>query len=401
MMSETSSKIIYNDDNMKENFLFVLYQTLKQLHTENEYVLKPKLKSNQEPFNCIICTKIPDIPTQTGCCGKPMCDQCLIDYKNHFKAMHETLKCPSATCTAINMTEFIRFDNIMYGEISELEIDCVTDCGWSGLMPDLRGHIIEECTKAMVYCKCGTVVNMKEIKYHVQEECVFKKCVLCDLEMHKDDFVNHICDKSETQCPSGCGNLVQKWFQTTHSEWCLNRIVKCPLFDLCRCEVHVRDREKHFNACYKNKFPKSEYVVSRIERVSKMLTINFETIHTDGTSVIVEIFTNVDVQLQMTERTTDGMMGIGIHLMKCDDFQYFNEFRRQYSVTLILLNINRNFNHFKKLMIPVDDCDACKWKCEDFISKRHLGSNTHTNTNFIDNDNKMKFRLVIEKPIVY
>lgn len=189
-----------------------------------EFVKKPSSDIQSE---CPVCLQVIREPYQVDCCGYVFCQVCI----EHIKATKEPCPC----CKRIQFGIFadVRLKRSLYS----LSVYCShrkLGCLWEGELKQLDNHLntkpsqnqqLQGCQFTQVHCfYCFQPFQRANIMVHQDKLCPMRpfSCEHCkSYDSHYEDVTaKHylMCGSYPIQCPSNCGNTLQRETLTSHIE---------------------------------------------------------------------------------------------------------------------------------------------------------------------------------------
>ncbi len=175
-------------------------------------------------FCCVECRNMLKEPILTGCCGKNMCNDCIVVEKGGVCPL-----CQSDDLSFVTDRRVIR-------EIDSLSIYCKyheDGCGWVGSTKEIKYHLEKDCKLVNIVCfACKGEVKRRDVADHLKAKCNIEwhECPLCKQIIPKDLKELHIqelCQEYASPCPNGCGTEVKRVNSSIHKESCPDLIIEC------------------------------------------------------------------------------------------------------------------------------------------------------------------------------
>ncbi|CAH2316674.1 TNF receptor-associated factor 2 [Pelobates cultripes] len=167
----------------------------------------PKVICNDVPerkYLCCHCENILRKAVQTMC-GHRYCAQCL---SRLASSTNRTIcpKCregedPSSLSEECVLIEEKSFSDVAINkEISELKVHCATsECTWAGVLKDYDDHRnLCDYTEIQCHTGCGQMVRRKHLADHLENECPNNKtnlCPKCSQRIRPNELPRHVCPK--------------------------------------------------------------------------------------------------------------------------------------------------------------------------------------------------------------
>jgi len=216
---------------------------------ENEFVEEP-----HDRFVCSICLFPCRNAHMSACCGHNFCWSCLVSVINS-SAHSSTLKCVCPVCRGLNFTAFK--NKQADREIRSLFVYCTNrfiGCDWKGELNDLSTHVgtcRDQFEKVQCPSNCGEVVQRRYITNHVQNECSRRlvQCQYCDT-LEQKHYVEgthklHYCQKLWAPCPNKCDTKGIPYDGiSAHRQECPLEMVKCEYHSMGCDKKIVRGKRK-------------------------------------------------------------------------------------------------------------------------------------------------------------
>ena len=176
---------------------------------------------------CPICHLVVRNAYQVNCCGKILCEGCLMKYR-----MQSGICLMCRIHIGDNYFKDTRSDR----EIKSLKVYCDNQedgCNWTGEVRRIEKHL-ERCAYREIECdKCEEAILELEMKTHKSDECPMRdyKCTLCDKQdTYQSITVDHPKDCPEviSKCPNrGCSKRMKRRNLPSHLEVCPKQVVDC------------------------------------------------------------------------------------------------------------------------------------------------------------------------------
>ena len=177
---------------------------------------------------CPICHLVVRNAYQVNCCGKILCEGCLM------RLCEFSDKCPM--CRESIGDKYFK-DTKSTREINHLKVFCDykrTGCEWSGQLSDIESHK-DKCLYQSVSCiDCEQAVLKLDLMKHMTLDCFLRKhnCPLC----HVQDTYLNITSKHQSVCPEvlvecsnhDCTQSIKRRQISSHIETCPKQVIKCP-----------------------------------------------------------------------------------------------------------------------------------------------------------------------------
>ena len=177
---------------------------------------------------CPICHLVARNAYQINCCGKILCEGCLL------KCCETSPVCPM--CRTHIGNKFFK-DTRSDREIKSLKVYCdnkEAGCDWTGEVRKIEKHLEEDCGYQEIECEdCGEEMLELLMETHLSDECPMRdyKCTLCN----KQDTFKSITVDHPKECPNvvlecvntGCSQEVERCNMPSHLEVCPKQVIDC------------------------------------------------------------------------------------------------------------------------------------------------------------------------------
>ena len=357
---------------------------------------------------CPICHLVVRNAYQVNCCGKILCEDCLMEYCRQFR------KC--LMCRTHIGDKYFK-DTRSDREIKSLKVYCdnkEAGCDWTGEVRRIEKHL-ERCGYQEIECeKCEEAILDLEMKTHISNECPMRdyKCSLCKKQ---DTFqsitVDHpkVCPEVVSKCPNrGCSKRLKRRNMPSHLEVCTKQIVDCP-FKVMECSFTSK-REKIMEHVENEISSHLELVAQSVENFHPTpagAVVKLKCIIFDGAAnipVFTDSFYSGREGYKLRLKVYPNMSGhVAVYLQLMpgpnDDTLQF-PMRGEFTVTL--LNQIEDHNHYEHVLAfdeRTDDTFNRKYKDDDggrgyheFIPHSSLPFNRATNTQYFK-DSFLYFRV--------
>ena len=355
---------------------------------------------------CPICRLVARNAYQVNCCGKIMCEGCLI------KCCETSETCPM--CRTRIGNKYFK-DKRSDREIQSLKIYCdnkEAGCDWSGQVRDIEKHL-EHCDYQEIECEdCkGTILKLNVVT-HLSDECSMRdyKCTLCNKQdTYQSITVDHpkVCPNVVLECTNrGCFKQLKRRSMPSHLEMCPKQVINCPFKGMgCSFASKRQDLVKHVE---KEVTSHVQLVAQRVPPDSSVLKLNNITLNaTPDAYIYSDCFYSgrggyklrLDIYLNKS-----GHVAVFLNLMPGpnDDTLQF-PMRGQFTITLLNQIEDRNHDiNVLNLNERSDDWFNRRFKEEDsgfgypkFIPHSSLPFNPVTNTQYLK-DCTLYFRVKCE-----
>ncbi len=214
----------------------------------NGYTCKFKNTVPEDCF-CQRCRHVARDPHLTSCCGDHFCKDCISPY------LKEKKPCPS--CGEVDFNDMLnKREN---KKILALEVYCSMEnrgCRWTGQLEKLEGHmevVSGDCTYVDTQCpsRCGQRVQKRSVASHLAEECPLRDytCKYCNFKASfKAVTQDHLpeCLYYPIQCPNRCGAAFEREVLEDHMKMCCKEELVCSFsYAGCPGKFLREDEEKH------------------------------------------------------------------------------------------------------------------------------------------------------------
>ena len=204
---------------------------------------------------CPICHLVAKNAYQVNCCGKILCEGCLMKYRRQSR------RCRCPMCLTRIGKKYFK-DTKSDREIKNLKVYCdnkEAGCDWTGEVRDIEKHL-EDCEYRKIECDdCGEEMLELEMKTHKSDECPMRdyKCTLCNKQgTYQSITVDHpkVCPNVVLECANrGCFKQLRRRNIPSHLEVCPKQVVDCPFKAMgcsftCKREDLVKHVEKEVTA---------------------------------------------------------------------------------------------------------------------------------------------------------
>ena len=357
---------------------------------------------------CPICHLVARNAYQVNCCGKILCEGCLMKYRR------QSQKCPM--CRTHIGDKYFK-DTRSDREIKSLKVYCdnkEAGCDWTGEVREIEKHL-EECGYQKIDCKdCKRTILKLNMKNHLSDECPMRdyKCTLCNKQdTYQSITVDHpkVCPNVVLECVNtGCSQEVKRCNMPSHLKVCPKQVIDCPFKGMgCSFASKREDLVRHVE----------KEVIAHVQQVAQKVchptlppdsVLKFTNITLDDTgSICSECFYSGRGGYQLGLKVypnKSGSVAVYINLMPGpnDDTLQF-PMRGQFTITL--LNQIEDRNHYIKILDlseRSDDWFNRRFKEEDsgfgyvkFIPHSSLSFNPDTNTQYLK-DCTLYFRVKCE-----
>ena len=364
---------------------------------------------------CPICHLVVRNAYQVNCCGKILCEGCLMEYR---RQSHRS-KCPMCrTHIGDNYFKDTRSDR----EIKSLKVYCdnkEAGCDWTGEVRVIEKHLEEDCGYQEIECEdCGEEMLELLMETHLSDECPMRdyKCTLCN----KQDTFKSITVDHPKECPNvvlectnrGCFKQLMRCKMPSHLEVCPKQVIDCP-FKAMGCSFTSKREDLGIHA-EKEVTAHVQQVAQRIrtydptlppDSVLKFTNITLE--ETPDTSVSSDSFYSGRGGYQLRLKVhpnKSGHVAVFLNLMPGpnDDTLHFP---MRGNFTIKLLNQIENCNHYQRVLstdeISSDvfnrksKANQRGWGSPKFILHSSLPFNPVTNTQYLK-DCTLYFRVKCE-----
>ena len=181
-----------------------------------------------DDLKCPICHLVVRNPYQVNCCGKILCEGCLM------KCRKTSETCPM--CRTHIGNKYFK-DTRSDREIKSLKVYCdnkEAGCDWTGQVREIEKHL-EYCGYQKVDCKdCKRTMLKLNMKTHLSDECPMRdyNCTLCyEQGTFKSITVDHpkVCPNVVLECVNtGCSEKVERCNMPSHLKVCPKQVIDCP-----------------------------------------------------------------------------------------------------------------------------------------------------------------------------
>ena len=181
-----------------------------------------------EEQKCPICFLVVRDAYQVNCCGKIMCESCL---------MRLLQGCETCPMCRDNIGDKYFKDTKSDQSIKSLRLFCSyrsAGCEWNGELRNVEEHL-NDCLYQDVECEdCNETVLKLHLQTHKTNECPERryKCPLCkEEETYRSITTTHTseCPEAIVECQNtGCTVSVKRSELPLHTEVCPKQIVQCP-----------------------------------------------------------------------------------------------------------------------------------------------------------------------------
>ncbi len=198
---------------------------------------------------CQRCRHVARDPHLTSCCGDHFCKDCISPY------LKEKKPCPSCGEVDFNVFPNKRENK----KILSLEVYCSMEnrgCRWTGHLEKLEGHmevVSGDCTYVDTQCpsRCGQRVQKRSVASHLVEECPLRDytCKYCNFKASfKAVTQDHLpeCPYYPIKCPNRCGVTFEREVLEDHMKMCCKEELVCSFsYAGCPGKFLREDEEKH------------------------------------------------------------------------------------------------------------------------------------------------------------
>ena len=349
---------------------------------------------------CPICHLVVRNAYQVNCCGKILCEGCLMKYRM------QSGRC--LMCRTHIGDKYFK-DTRSDREIKSLKVYCdnkEAGCDWTGEVREIEEHL-EECGYRKVGCKdCMEKILELKMKTHLSDECPMRyyKCTLCDKQdTYKFITVDHpkVCPEVVTKCTNRCClKRLKRRNMPSHLEACPKQVIDCPFKGMgCSFTSKREDLVRHVE---KEVTAHMELVAQRVchptlppDSVLKLNKITLD--EAPGTSIYSDSFYSgrggYKLRLNVYPNKS-GYVGVYLQLLPGPNDDTL-QFPMRGKFTITLLNQNQDRNHFQEVLDLNERSDnsfnrqfkenGTGWGYSKFILHSSLSFNPVTNTQYLKN----------------
>ena len=237
---------------------------------------------------CPICHLVVRNAYQVNCCGKILCEGCLMKYRR------QSPRCPM--CRTHIGNKYFK-DTRSDREIKSLKVYCdnkEAGCDWTGEVREIEKHL-EECGYKEIDCEdCKGTIPKLNMKTHLSDECPRRdyKCTLCKKQgTYQSITVGHpkVCPYVVLECVNtGCLQVVKRCNMPTHLEVCPKQVIDCP-FKAMGCSFTSK-REHLVRHVEKEVTSHVELVTQSKDNVCVLKVIGITLNETPGTIIFSDGF---------------------------------------------------------------------------------------------------------------
>ena len=366
--------------------------------------LEPGPSDDQE---CPICHLVVRNAYQVNCCGKILCEGCLMKYRKQSR------RCPM--CRTHIGDKYFK-DTRSDREIKSLKVYCdnkEAGCDWTGEVREIEKHL-EECGYKEIDCEdCKGTIPKLNMKTHLSDECPMRdyKCTLCNKQdTYQSITVDHpkVCPNVVLECVNtGCSQEVKRCDMPSHLEVCPKQVIDCP-FKGMGCSF-TSIREDLVGHVEKEVTSHVDLVAQRIYSKDNVCVLKFTNITLDATPDTI-IFSDSfysgrgGYKLRLVVIPNEsGHVGVYLNLMPGPNDDTL-QFPMRGKFTITLLNQIEDCNHdINVLDLNESSDDAFDRKQSatngigypEFIRHSSLPFNPATNTQYLK-DSTLYFRVKCE-----
>ena len=368
--------------------------------------LEPRPSDDQK---CPICHLVVRNAYQVNCCGKILCEGCLMKYRRQSRRC----RCPMCrTHIGNNYFKDTRSDR----EIKSLKIYCDNEeagCDWTGEVRKIEKHLEEDCGYQEIECEdCGEEMLELLMETHLSDECPMRdyKCTLCNKQgTYQSITVGHpkVCRNVVLECANrGCFRKLRRRNIPSHLEVCPKQVIDCP-FKAMGCSFTSK-RENLVGHVEKEVTSHVQLVAQRVPPDSSVLKLTNITLNEKpDTNRFSDSFYSgrggYKLRLNV-EPNESGHVGVYLNLMPGPNDDTL-QFPMRGDFTITLLNQIEDRNHDEGVFTACEDSDdvfsskykvdSTGWGTPKFIPHPSLSFNRDNNTQYLK-DCTLYFRVKCE-----